>query len=178
MGEKHYDKLCAIFNDKTATGINAHPSTKSPTWSEDEKDKELYPTNILEYVGEPNKKHGRHTQISTSKRSRRAKRESLSSSISKALEMMNENSKRRAEALERVATRSFEVNQDNGSTSGNHYAQDRVKVQECLDALKSLEGIDGAVYTKALKALHDHELWRDMFLGMPNDRKKDWIINL
>ncbi|KAL2930437.1 L10-interacting MYB domain-containing protein [Bienertia sinuspersici] len=37
-GCKHYDKLCTIFGDTTATGASSHPSTKSPSNSEDGDD--------------------------------------------------------------------------------------------------------------------------------------------
>uniref|UniRef100_A0A803MIP4 Uncharacterized protein n=1 Tax=Chenopodium quinoa TaxID=63459 RepID=A0A803MIP4_CHEQI len=37
-GCKHYDKLCTIFGDTTATGASSHPSAKSPSESEDEDD--------------------------------------------------------------------------------------------------------------------------------------------
>ncbi|ONK66125.1 uncharacterized protein A4U43_C06F4400 [Asparagus officinalis] len=39
-GCKGYDKLCIIFGDTTATGDHAHPSTRSPTISEDDKEED------------------------------------------------------------------------------------------------------------------------------------------
>ncbi|KAL2900379.1 L10-interacting MYB domain-containing protein [Bienertia sinuspersici] len=37
-GCKHYDKLCTIFGDTTATGGSSHPSTQSPSDTEEENE--------------------------------------------------------------------------------------------------------------------------------------------
>ncbi|KAH7661163.1 Cytochrome c/b562 domain-containing protein [Dioscorea alata] len=51
-------------------------------------------------------------------------------------------------------------------------------LKESLEALDALDGIDGAAYAKAIEKFHDDELWREIFLQLPNNRKKDWVLNL
>jgi len=47
-----------------------------------------------------------------------------------------------------------------------------------LSILKKLEGIDVAHFTKAVKALKDDPCWRDVFLAISDDQKKDIVLNL
>lgn len=66
---------------------------------------------------------------------------------------------------------------DSGDGSG--YQSGQVQdVVICMEALNSLEGIDGASYVKATRYIHDDPLWRKMFLCMPEERKKDWVLNI
>lgn len=51
-------------------------------------------------------------------------------------------------------------------------------VTESMEALERLDGIDGAAYARAVGKFHDSELWRKLFLMMPDDRKKYWVLNL
>ncbi|KAG5035422.1 hypothetical protein JHK87_010332 [Glycine soja] len=46
-----------------------------------------------------------------------------------------------------------------------------------LSILKKLEGIDVAHFTKAVKALEDDPCWRDVFLAISDDQKKDIVSN-
>lgn len=66
---------------------------------------------------------------------------------------------------------------DSGDGSGYQSGQVQDVVM-CMEALNSLEGIDGASYVEATKYIHDDPLWRKMFLCMPAERKKDWVLNI
>ncbi|GAU26436.1 hypothetical protein TSUD_294010 [Trifolium subterraneum] len=52
------------------------------------------------------------------------------------------------------------------------------KLMTCIDILDGLEGIGGGPFTKALKILKEDPLWRDVFLALSDDRKKDFVLNL
>ncbi|XP_021768988.1 uncharacterized protein LOC110733283 [Chenopodium quinoa] len=70
---------------------------------------------------------------------------------------------------------------DSVADSGDGCGYQSVQVHDvvrCMEALNSLEGIDGASYVKATRYIHDDPLWRKMFLCMPDERKKDWVLNI
>ncbi|CAJ2666899.1 unnamed protein product [Trifolium pratense] len=52
------------------------------------------------------------------------------------------------------------------------------KLMRCVRILDGLEGIGGGPFTKALKILKEDPLWRDVFLALSDDRKKDFVLNL
>ncbi|PNY00867.1 DNA binding protein, partial [Trifolium pratense] len=52
------------------------------------------------------------------------------------------------------------------------------KLMNCIQILDGLEGIGGGPFTKALKILKEDPLWRDVFLALSDDRKKDFVLNL
>jgi hypothetical protein len=52
------------------------------------------------------------------------------------------------------------------------------KLMTCIHILEKLEGIGGGPFTKALKILKEDPLWRDVFLALSDDRKKDFVLNL
>ncbi|KAH7858737.1 hypothetical protein Vadar_027351 [Vaccinium darrowii] len=41
-----------------------------------------------------------------------------------------------------------------------------------------MEDLDGPLYAKGLKLLKEDPSWRELFLKMPEKRKKDWILSL
>ncbi|MCI34269.1 hypothetical protein A2U01_0055487, partial [Trifolium medium] len=51
------------------------------------------------------------------------------------------------------------------------------KLMTCIHVLDGLEGIGGGPFTKALKILKEDPLWRDVFLALSDDRKKDFVLN-
>lgn len=66
---------------------------------------------------------------------------------------------------------------DSGDGCGYQSGLDQ-DVIRCMEALNLLEGIDAASYVKATRYIHDDPLWRKMFLCMPDERKKDWVLNI
>ncbi|WJX66708.1 hypothetical protein P8452_51239 [Trifolium repens] len=52
------------------------------------------------------------------------------------------------------------------------------KLMTSIRSLEKLEGIGGGPFTKALKILKEDPLWRDVFLALSDDRKKDFVLNL
>ncbi|KAL2900283.1 L10-interacting MYB domain-containing protein [Bienertia sinuspersici] len=117
-GCKHYDKLCTIFGDTTATGD--------------------------------------------------------------ALVAMSENSKKKLELLERKMSITNSTTSINESENSGNYLKgnDQDLLMECIDTLSALEGVDGASFAKATKLIHDDPLWRMIFLRLPDDRKKDFVLNI
>jgi hypothetical protein len=52
------------------------------------------------------------------------------------------------------------------------------KLMNCIHMLEKLEGIGGGPFTKALKILKEDSLWRDVFLALSDDRRKDFVLNI
>ncbi|PON99148.1 hypothetical protein TorRG33x02_050080, partial [Trema orientale] len=89
-----YDKLCIIFGDTTATGSSAHPSIRSPSYSDDDdnedvevskntkKSHEINLDDDLESADNNSKKRSKSDAISNSQR---GKRQSVTSALASAL---------------------------------------------------------------------------------------------
>ncbi|WJX71628.1 hypothetical protein P8452_55604 [Trifolium repens] len=63
----------------------------------------------------------------------------------------------------------------------SEYVQDNEanqKLISCIHILEKLEGIGGGPFTKALKILKEDSLWRDVFLALSDDRRKDFVLNI
>ena len=73
---------------------------------------------------------------------------------------------------------SFTSNNESGDIFGSQSRQDQEIAVACMNALNALERIDGVTYAKTTKYIHDDPLWRSMFLHMPEERKKDWVLNI
>ena len=115
------------------------------------------------------------SESSKSGHKKRARR-TCSSILEKALVTMGEQSKRNNDLLgHRLATSSSTRVSGVGANSLTNSEVNAMK--ECLKALNAL-GITGAPYGKAVKALRDSTLYREIFLDMPDERKKDWISTL
>ncbi|KNA16172.1 hypothetical protein SOVF_091330, partial [Spinacia oleracea] len=164
-GCKHFDKLCTIFGDTTATGLSSHPSTKSPSDSEDENDTDGEVGDLEKQCEEGPKSKKVKTSVNPKKL-----REKVNTAMADALVAMSENSKKKLELLEK------KINGNNGG--GQQSKEDDDLLMECIDTLSALEGIDGASFAKATKLIHDDPLWRKMFLQFPDDRKIDFVLNL
>ncbi|XP_062075177.1 uncharacterized protein LOC133779205 [Humulus lupulus] len=162
-GCKLYEKLCTIFGDTTATGSNAHPSTRSPNDGDTNYDDatSISPSTRNEESGfdeDGSKKRGKSTATSNSRSVKRAK---FSSALADALATYNETAKRKTELIERSM-----------ATSASHYLLD-----ESVEALNQIDGISGEVYAKAIEKF-ENEVSRALFLKMPEHRRIDWLLNL
>jgi len=115
------------------------------------------------------------SESSKSGHKKRARR-TCSSILEKALVTIGEQSKRNNDLLgHRLATSPSTRVSGVGANSLTNSEVNAMK--ECLKALNAL-GITGAPYGKAVKALRDSTLYREIFLDMPDERKKDWISTL
>ncbi|GAA0138265.1 hypothetical protein LIER_00044 [Lithospermum erythrorhizon] len=64
--------------------------------------------------------------------------------------------------------------------SNNEHAlsgEERTLLDNCVVALNKLKGIDGSKYAKFAKVLHNDAVWRQMFMLMPDHRKKDVVLH-
>ncbi|OMO61449.1 hypothetical protein COLO4_33426 [Corchorus olitorius] len=181
-----FDKLCVIYGDTTASGSYARPSTHSPSDSdEDARDQPIREENPSQPLSDEDGAIGDVT--SGSKRrapssrltGKKAKNQNALRTI---LNSYNENTKRKVEVWEKLletGSISRTSNQDVTSEAVAETRSPRRKfLKESLEALDALDGIDGAAYTRAVEKFHDDELWREIFLQLPNNRKKDWVLNL
>ncbi|XP_062075404.1 uncharacterized protein LOC133779460 [Humulus lupulus] len=161
---KFYEKLCTIFGDTTATGSNAHPSTRSPSNDGDNNDDDattISPSTRNEesaFDEDGSKRRGKSTSTSYSRSVKRAK---FSSALADALATDNETAKRKIELIER----SMEI-------SASHYLLD-----ESVEALIQIDVISGEVYAKVIEKF-ENEVSRALFLKMPEHRRIDWLLNL
>ncbi|KAK7411636.1 hypothetical protein VNO78_03071 [Psophocarpus tetragonolobus] len=168
----HYDKICVIFGDTTASGVNQHPSTKIPSIS-DGDNSEGDDFDQEEQSSQTRKK----ARVSSDSRKRKS-RENFPMTFANALTTMSESSKRKADILERMST-SQVVGSSFNATVGEVDEQndeDKMKLMTCLSTLEKLEGIGDAPFTKAVKAFIAEPAWRDVFLAVSDERKKDLLL--
>ncbi|TYK21539.1 L10-interacting MYB domain-containing protein-like [Cucumis melo var. makuwa] len=155
----HYEKLVRIFRDTTATGVNACPTTRLISDSEDENENDVA-SNTNVGVEENDK--------GKSKKQDRRNRDEFGSFFSSFLDVYAENAKRKNDILEK---RSF------GCTS-SEVDESHEELMECLDILNTMEDVDGEAYSKIPKLLHKDLAWRKLFLRMPDSRNRDFINSL
>ncbi|KAF4357000.1 hypothetical protein F8388_011016 [Cannabis sativa] len=153
-----YGKLCTIFGDTTATGSNAHPSTRSPSINLDNDDDDAMSKspsirNQESSFDEDGSKRRSKSTSTTSSRS--AKKAKFSLALAETLTVYNETAKRKMEMYE------------NSMTSTKHHLLD-----ECIEALNQIDGISGEVYAKAIEKF-ESEVSRALFLKMPVNRRID-----
>ncbi|KAI8552171.1 hypothetical protein RHMOL_Rhmol06G0244900 [Rhododendron molle] len=181
-GFPHYAAMTRILGDTTATGFNAHPSVHSPSETDssdpsfqlkqDKDDGEIEVTNVV--VSGKGKKVFDMKALKTTEpkeSSKSKKRDSLSANLSASLSALAESSKRKVDILEAKhnakSTSVSVTSQDHGEPQG--------LLAECIKTLNAMEDLDGASFTKGMKLLKDDPSWRPIFLGMSEQRKKDFI---
>ncbi|KAA0066986.1 L10-interacting MYB domain-containing protein-like [Cucumis melo var. makuwa] len=167
-GCPHYEKLVRIFGDTTATGVNACPSTRLISYSEDENENDVA-SNTNVGVEENNK--------GKSKKRFRRKKDEFGSFFSSFLDVYAENAKRKNNILEKRSFGCTSSQVDESQTS-NKKDDLHEELMECLDILNTMEDVDGEAYSKILKLLHEDLAWRKLFLRMPDSRKRDFINSL
>ncbi|KAJ4828027.1 hypothetical protein Tsubulata_035106 [Turnera subulata] len=165
-GCRHFDKLCTIYGD--AVAISKSPS---PVKGSENNDQEF---NISDEDNEGTHRGKRVKTSAGSENDHQKERGDLQVATPQDLFATKENSKKK-ETLEKIGCSSVA---DSGDACGYHTRQDYSIVKECMSALNSLEDVDGASYTKATRYIHDDPLWREMFLYMPRERKRDWVLNI
>ncbi|XP_074308252.1 uncharacterized protein LOC141643118 [Silene latifolia] len=151
-GLKDYDKLCVVFGD---------PEIQFP--DKDEKNKLKVSHDFTEGEGDT-------SGVKKSKKLFALKH------FGKTIMEVPANKRQKSE--KKI---SFTASLDSVADSGDAYGPELTQVQDvvrCMKALNELEGIDGASYVKATRFIHDDALWRKMFLCMPDERKKDWVLNI
>ncbi|ONK68344.1 uncharacterized protein A4U43_C05F10440 [Asparagus officinalis] len=168
-GCKSYNKLCVIFGDTTATGDNAHPSTKSPTISDDNK--------------EEDEEQEEEEEIESSRAKKKSKvggkrvplRQQVQLAMVDALASMGESNRKKMEWRERKMSDASGHSHVSGAIGPREGSNE---IANCITTLSALEGIDSGQFLKATHVLHDDTVWRTMFLAMPNERKKEWVLSL
>ncbi|KAK9683297.1 hypothetical protein RND81_10G129900 [Saponaria officinalis] len=151
-GLKDYDKLCVIFGDPEMQFLNNNVRSKdkiSNDFTEGQAD--------TPRVKRSEKCYALKASSNATIRDKANKRQKLEKKTS--------------------FTASLDSVADSGDGHGYEFAQVQ-DVVRCMEALNQLEGIDGASYVKATRFIHDDALWRKMFLCMPDERKKDWVLNI
>ncbi|KAI8546966.1 hypothetical protein RHMOL_Rhmol07G0160600 [Rhododendron molle] len=181
-GFPHYAAMTRILGDATAIGFNAHPSIQSPSRTDssdpsfqlkqDKDDGEIEVTNAV--VSGKGKKVFDMKALKTTEpkeSSKSKKRDSLFANLSASLSALAESSKRKVDILEakhNVESTSVSVtSQDHGEPQG--------LLAACIKTLNAMEDLDGASYMKGMKLLKDDPSWRPIFLGMSEQRKKDFL---
>ncbi|KAK7260199.1 hypothetical protein RIF29_26043 [Crotalaria pallida] len=113
---------------------------------------------------------------------KRKAREDAHVAFANAMSIYAETTKKKLAILEKMSTSHFTMSSSTnakGEVVGQQRSvQDKESLMTCLRALQGLEGIDGASFTKALKLLKEDPSWRDVFLTLSDERKKDLVLNL
>nr|GEX70929.1 hypothetical protein [Tanacetum cinerariifolium] len=50
-------------------------------------------------------------------------------------------------------------------------------ITNCVKCLESIQDVDAAIYIKAIKLFKDVD-WREMFMAMSPQRRRDWLASL
>lgn len=169
----HYDKLCVIFDGTILSGTNQY--TKSPSISDDND------SDGDKNFDEDEDSHQLKRKANISKDSEKRKaRESVQMPCVKALTSFGETrKKKKLEILEKMSASHVTVSTTNATGEGHgENMQDKDLLLTCVAVLQGLQGIDSASFTKALHLLKEDALWRDVFMALSDDRKKDWVLNL
>lgn len=95
-----YEKLRVNFGDTTATGVNAHPSTRTPPDTDDEQEGNQNEANSSFDGGAPNRAQSQLNNRGSSRPAKREKRESFSRALASALNTFSENSRHKVELME------------------------------------------------------------------------------
>ncbi|ONK67958.1 uncharacterized protein A4U43_C05F5620 [Asparagus officinalis] len=93
-----------------------------------------------------------------------------------ALTSMGENSRKKMELRERKMSSTTADSHVSGGRGRN--SEEEQGMVQCITELSALPGVDSTQFSKAAHILHDDASWRTMFLAMPSERKKDWVLNL
>ena len=186
-----YEKLCVIYGDITATGSNTRPSAHSSTDNEEyvrdpptqEEDKSQPLSDEDDNFGNiPNTSQGYVRPTQTPFTRHKGKKAKTSDALMTILNSYNENIKRKVEVWEKFlesSSISTAFNQDVTSKVAFESKSSRTNIlKESLEALDALDGTNGVAYPKAIEKFQDDELRRESFLQLPNNRKKDWVLNL
>ena len=171
--------------DTMTTGEHAYPSTKPPSDDEhdpnyDPKDDEGYGNaddNVDDNLTATNRNRNRSI---TPNYSRHTKNDSCTRALTNALNMLAESAKVRSEFYEKrmASVGSSSTCADSMVDSVTTIDSHPDLLKDCINALNSLEDIDDATYTKALKLMRDDAVWRKVFLELPDHRKRGVVINL
>lgn len=176
-GCDHYKLLDIIFNKNNAAGVLHHSSTQDPPNTDDEN--ELDDQYINNGNGSANHVHvdkdssyddlhevERITRSEKQQIHVRSKKESTSHHMNEALAAWAQVSLVRADRLRR----------DRSAEATSRVTSD-CSLTKCVAALDGLEDISDDTYGKALEKFKDSD-WREMFIAMPNERKRGWILRL
>lgn len=90
-----------------------------------------------------------------------------------------ESSKKRNETFEQrfIGSESLPGNNAVQSSVAKDVSDEECLMQ-CVEILNKMEEIDDDSYSKALKLFHDDATWRKIFLVMPDQRRKNFILQL
>ncbi|CAK9155972.1 unnamed protein product [Ilex paraguariensis] len=181
----HYEALCRIYGGTTTTGKHAYPSTKPPSNDKhdlnyDPKDDEEYGNADNNVDDNPTITNRNRSRSITPNCSRRTKKYSCTRALTNALTMLAESAKVRSEFYEKRMTSvgSSLTCADSMVDSVTMIDLHPDLLKDCIDTLNSLEDIDDATYTKALKLMRDDAVWRKVFLKLPDHRKRGVVMNL
>ncbi|XP_034710795.1 L10-interacting MYB domain-containing protein-like [Vitis riparia] len=193
-GCPNYNLLGLIFNPSTATSALHYSCTQDPPNNddEDEMDDNLehggvhvdvdtkIPNNPLrpEMVGGVTTHSRKHATNSPLKR--RGKKESKLSQMEAALKAWAEASKARTETSQArtkallARTKRYESGTSNEVTS---VGTNDFSITKCMIALQTIDLLDNDKYLKAIEKFTTPE-WREIFMNMPDERKRAWLDRL
>lgn len=184
-GCKEYNELCLIFGWTTATGNHQHASTKLPSDSEDEiydtkpptldlKDSEDDVAKLSDNEDERSTKKKKNKFKACSPKKKKVKI-SYTHVLEDALLSIGEQTKKRNMLLEQKMK---ESSMKNSIIDENSKVDEDLNIMtDCLMALDQLD-VEGKARGKAIQALHDSTFYKNLFLRMSDQMKKDLALSL
>ncbi|KAK9911053.1 hypothetical protein M0R45_034977 [Rubus argutus] len=120
-----------------------------------------------------NVEHAANQSVFTSpkKNSEKRKRSSFTDACA-------ESSKKRNEMFEQRFIGSESLPGNDAAQSVAKDVSDEECLMQCVEILNKMEEIDDDSYSKALKLFHDVPTWRKIFVVMPDQRRKNFILKL
>ncbi|KAK9911051.1 hypothetical protein M0R45_034975 [Rubus argutus] len=98
--------------------------------------------------------------------------------ISSFTNVRGESSKKRLETAEQRFTDSAPLRGNDEVQSVAKEVSDEEYLMQCFGILNKMDEIDDDSYSKALKLFRGDATWRKLFVGMPEKRRKNFILNL
>ncbi|XP_059658790.1 L10-interacting MYB domain-containing protein-like [Cornus florida] len=132
---------------------------------------------------------GCHVSPPPLRKSKKAKRDSLSPSMAALLSGMDENSARRTERMEAAIEKAIKASSTSTRVSSCEKGDDEVlspskkdkddeMFEACMLLLQKIPGIEMAQFAKVSKLLHDSEKWQKFFLSSPEEIRIGWALNV
>ncbi|GKA09700.1 L10-interacting MYB domain-containing protein-like protein [Tanacetum coccineum] len=179
-----YNELVIIFGD-TITDYDAHPLAQYPTFKDEKIDLEYESTNVTprpfpidnsisstdtdsQTIGK--RRHLSPTPIQTQRlhRNKEPKIAPADEALKEPIKMTVSNK----QGSDPVSDRTQTFKNLAGCPEPSSFS-----ITNCVKCLESIQDVDAATYIKAIKLFKDVD-WREMFMAMSPQRRRDWLASL
>lgn len=173
-GCKIYPLLSTVFSKSTASGTFHNASTTAPLTSPEEHRLEEEFLGDAESEGGScgGKKHQLDMDIEGMPGTRRARRSSEKDKLDSFLDIWSQSMFARKEK-DLAKAEKYKATTNEATSS----IREEFSIGDCMAALNAIPSVSKCSYNKAINHFHDVN-WRNIFMFMPEDRRKDWLDDL